>query len=337
MNALIFRGHRVQRRERPEIKILRELFDSRRRHNRTARELSRVKGQIAAMQTQWLDPTGAAHHFAIDLALKSGEQHLCVERIFPQGRISKLDNEEFLFRHVSRQALLAPPVVTRFTTAPFECLISDLGAGTMPTRRDTWKHAHAAIVETLWSCAPPDALVSAHRSSYAELHERLTPDLLARVSIAVNSAGDEALFADLMSQLPRFQDELGKLPRFISNPGFGPHNVWQRANGESIVLDWGDWSIQPLGVGHLPMRGHPGTIDAIIERLRARRSDISDTLTSDGILLAAGCAALERAVERNMFRTALLIAQTLVHGTPSQTSQIDADAEEEEEEERAVA
>ena len=328
VNALVFRQHRTLRAERPESRTLREMFARPQRHTQAKRELSRLDRGATSIQTQWYDPLNGVPSFSIDAIDASGVHSRYVERIFSRANISKLDSEEFLFRHVPREALFAPEFLTRFENMPFECQISELGGLARPVPPHSWSEVQVAIVEALWSLKPPGALVDAYRASHTQLHERLDVELFNRVSIAISSERDEQAFGSFIAGLPQILADLRALPLYIGNAGIELRNVLQRETGEPLILNWSRWSIEPFGTGQLPARGDANALAAMLDRIRSRRNDVPAALGPEKILLAATCAELERAIERGMYQWGLRLAEGIVAGTEAENRPINMEFEE---------
>lgn len=328
VNALIFRHHRTIRPERPESRALREHFSRRQRQKRTESELSRHRPDMHSIKTAWDDPVAGVHSFFIAAENGAQGQTRFVQRVFPRNQIQKLDNEEYLFSQIPRGNLFAPEILSRFEKPPFECQIVDIGdAQQLPLT--AWKTVHPLIVEELWSCEPPRALVDAYQLSHTLLWDRLDADLFERVAIAIGSEKDEQIFLRFTEELPRILSELRDLPLCVCNPDINPRSVLQRGNGAPLIINWGRWSIEALGVEQIAMRGNIQELSALLTRVSERRSDIATPLSAHSVIRANDCANIERAIQRNMYQTALRLAGMVLFASDTDEREADLGSEEE--------
>lgn len=93
----------------------------------------------------------------------------------------------------------------------------------------------------------PDVLLSRYIRSHRLLWDQLEDIKLQQLSILFK---EEDAKQCVISKISKIQDELKRLPLRIYNPHLANANIYaQSPSGETQILHWGKWIIEPLGAG----------------------------------------------------------------------------------------
>ncbi|MDQ2070136.1 hypothetical protein [Natronospira bacteriovora] len=312
VNALVFRDQQLEKQEAKLSRSLRELFDKSQRQDRVSHELQRIEPELHEPDVQWEDSSiPRVNTFRILVEDVPGEFPGQLQmQVFPEKESHKLENEDFLFKHVPREALNSPPVLSRFEMPPFQAQICDYGNGE-PLKQKDFRSANLKLREAIWSVSPPQALSEAFRTSKRLLHQRLNDDYVQRISVAVDTSEDEQIYKTLIADLDVIRTLLSKLPMQIFNPDLKPGAVVQRSDGGHYVMSWTKWSLEPVGVP-VPRTAKRADIEGLIERMRGRRSDIPDWFTADHIHLANDSSIMEKMIGQGKYRAAMAAAARII-------------------------
>ncbi|WP_156035115.1 hypothetical protein [Microbulbifer sp. HZ11] len=104
--------------------------------------------------------------------------------------------------------------------------------------------------DSLLTLEPPETLVHRYRRSKPLLWQRLEPDLFRRLLVAVGSTRQHDGVLRLIDHLPTLKKHLRSLPLTVTNPDFTGANILVGGREDfPLSLNWGRWSLEPLGFG----------------------------------------------------------------------------------------
>lgn len=305
IDAFISPSHQWQRHEPVTGRNLRSLFEKEAHLTKLESALAGHFETPRPITVRWKDSLlGGVSTFV--LTFRSGPSGpYYQEQVFAPYRAHWVKNEDVLFTHIRRDLLNAPVVLKHFTHGPFQCRLCDYGLG-IPPSDAAWNARFAELLEQVWSIEPPDRLVHAFRTSHAFRHDRLTPEFIGRLALAVGSEKEAATLRAFDAVLPTVRVALSEIPLHVSNPDMFRSNTAVRSDGGVSVMIWGRWSLEPIGV-YLPRGPHrtKAKLSAMLARVRQRRPDISEMLSPDHLLLAAACRQLEEEVTDANYEAAL--------------------------------
>lgn len=304
IDTLVFPHHRLQTREPKDQRTLRDLFGKGDREAKIAEELAGLSQAGQRLRIEWRDAAirGMAEFSITAEGGKAPVRHFR-QRVFPPRLKRMIENEDLLFRHIDREAVWAPPVVHRFVHGEYECVVCEAGNGKTPSAAK-WRALKADFVANLWGMELPPALVRIYSSSHRFLHERLTEEFVSRMDIAIDTEAEADGFRRFHDALPAIRDQIGKIPLRLVNSSFAREQTVARADGGLHVLEWGQWSIEPIGTA-LPS----GLVDdrelgALLDKLR-RPAMLDASVTLAHLRLVRDCGLLERAILRGTMKAAL--------------------------------
>ena len=214
-----------------------------------------------------------------------------------------LKNENVLFRHLKRSDIGAPELVLEFDENDFHCQLLSLSDKSEMTPHQ-WKTFNRGMLEQHWSIQPPAALISDYVSSHQLLHQRFDRKLVAKAEIACSNEHIREVFSDFLQRVPEVQSLLKKFPMYIRNQDFHPANAVTGSDGESLLICWGRWSIQPIGV-KLPSGISDSEVEEIIGKVRIKRNDIPDWFGVGHVNFAVKILRIEELLKRQSYVEAL--------------------------------
>ncbi|MCC5809421.1 MAG: hypothetical protein JJU06_03525 [Ectothiorhodospiraceae bacterium] len=309
INALVFRDQQLEEQEKRQQLAFRTLFDKPARQQLAMRHLAPDGESVEAC---WED---SALRFLRLLAITSkganGELVRYQQQVYPPAHRYRLDNEELLFEHVPRARLLAPEVITRFSEGAFECQVCDYGQGVRLGQE--WKQWEWRILQHCWAVEAPVPLADSFQASQRSLHGRFNARMLEKLQIGVDSPEEGRLLAALKQQLPAIQRRLKGMPHYVYNPDLIRENVvFADDDGQSVlVMVWGRWSLEPIGVA-LPAACKDSDLRDAIERLTEEGRVASGSLVPNDFRVASACRKIERLVAREKLKAALAEVEFLL-------------------------
>ncbi len=315
IDPLVFRERQIEKVERPVVRNLREVFAKPVREAAAMRALKSAGVEIASLRSEWEDSSiGSVYAFHLKIErVDDGKQHSLQQQVFSRSRLHLLEHEAYLFEHVPRSALSAPEMLVRFVEGPFECQIVDYGVGE-PCSAEEWKDLVGDLFGRMWAFEPPVELLHAFNTSRPTLEGRLSLDYLQRLELALDSPELVDAYETFLERLPRIRDVLSRIPLCIHNPDMGRARVILDHSGQPLVMTWGRWSIEPIGVA-LPDGLDEAATDQILEEVAGARNLKPGELTSEHLMLAFEFRALERDIAASKYCSALKRIQTIL-GNP---------------------
>jgi len=311
INALVFREHQYRDQEADLTRTLRQIFSKNGRQAR-ARELFASAGLgDVAVDAFWQDSSlGGMNVLALTSSSKDEHVQHWQQQIYLPKQDYRLENEAVLFDYVSRGQMLAPEVLLRFKERPFECQICDAGSGEAVDASE-WGELRMDLLARLMSVRPPPALTRAYTISRPLLQDRLSDDLIQRCEVGVDDDAERKTLEALVQHMSVVRELLYSLPLYIQNPEIRPANVLVDKSGQPMVMTWGKWSLEPVGVGVPDGVGTAG-LDSLTDTLRAERPDLPDGFWNAHLRLGRAVRQLEQRIEVNMFKAALESAQEIL-------------------------
>jgi len=312
VDALVFPQVHFQAPERKDRRAVRDVFCKCEREADVRGLLTSNGLDVQGLEVTWADCaipgliTFTAH---AELSDSESTRYFQLQVFAPQV-VSRLEDEQFLFRHLPRQALNAPDVVGSFSKSSFACQLMEFGDGRGITAAD-WPAAQEVLLLSHWSCVPPDGLLQAFASSRGFLAKRLNGDVVARMEVAADSAVDVDALATFESRLPEIQGLLNQMPVYVQNSHQNRGNLARQSNGELLVMSWSAWTLEPIGAV-LPRRAPPVKLKQWVAYLREHRGDIPSDYSVDHLRLASSCYELERAITREKFNQGLRLVHRIL-------------------------
>lgn len=314
IDPLVFRKHQAALApELPHKQAFRNLFLKSAREELAQRALRWEPGPERSLQVHWMNTAvPGIYLFKItDSDSRLPARVVYQQQIFLPEQLSLLEHEEFLFRHVEREVLLAPPVIARSQEAIFHYQICAAGLGKHLTGND-WTKTLPDILPRLWSVEPPRSLVKAFLSSRRILSRRLTDDFVGRASIAVDESQEAQSLKLLLAALPQVRERLEALPLIIHNPHFTARATLARQNGLPYIMHWVNWSLEPIGYG-LPLAWKDAELMALQGQLSRCHQRLNKVPTVHELRLVAECQRLESAISLESYKDALTQVKK-IHG-----------------------
>ncbi|MBB3192205.1 hypothetical protein [Halomonas cerina] len=230
-------------------------------------------------------------------------------KVFEKNRSSLALHEATLMGE-SVTGLPAPRFVGATQVQKFHCLLYELPAGRPPELGEV-KPQVQFLRRQLLGIDPPSPLCHRYQRSRPMLWQRLNAGLLERLHMAVTSDEQRVELDSLVENLSRLGAMLQALPLVIHQPGLSQDTLWVTDEASPMALDWGRWSLEPLGAGW--PEGAKGL--AYLESAIAETAETRPALHRVAIEeaeLSALAFALERECNRQRYVQALELVPALV-------------------------
>ena len=303
INALIFPEIKMEQPESKDTLAVRDIFHKSARQFNVQKELGNIMSLPEPVEVQWMDTTAPGlYMFFIKAKEKGSETPIFFQKqAFPSKSLQVFENEDYLFTQVSRKEFKAPPIISRYTQAPFMCQIVDYGQGT-PVSNKKWNALHDDLLEHYWSIQPPDNLIRAYCSSHKLLHELLDDNFICRIEIAIDTREEENNFNSFRSELSVVIDTLKVMPLYINNPELTPKNHVQTHDGNIFVMTWGKWTLEPVGS---VMPYDKKRIHQAVENIAKSRQDVPRDFGPEHLFFVFNCRKLGNEINRGAYKAAL--------------------------------
>lgn len=159
------------------------------------------------------------------------------------------------------------------------------------------------IIGEISRYTPPEELVERYRRSKPMLWQRFDKALIERLGMAIPSHRSSVI-QKLLERLSTVVDILSSLPLSVVVPEFAKESVWLGDGTPPVLLNWTQWSIEPLGAG-LAEREH--ILLKLAKELPGRKFRELDTIGSAqrAIRVASLVYIAEEKIVKQRFREAL--------------------------------
>jgi hypothetical protein len=310
IDPLIFHRSRLQERESPEDRIVRELFSKASRGALAQKHLAVARPGLRDLEVCWQDShIKGAYTFVISCAAGDvGRREYFQQQVFPFRQTHFLTNEDFLFSLIPRDALNAPAVLARFQEGSFEGQICEYGEA-LPDER--YGAALERLLADSWSFKPPKKIVTAFKATRAMLPERLTAELVQRLDVASDSAAEQRTRDAVLTGLPDIRAWLERLPLHVVNPDIQQENIIVDAGGGIRMMTWARWAIEPVGAG-IPVRLGRSAMHDLVGQVNSRRADLGTGLMPRDIQFADACWDFEQNIIGGRYKAALRRAAKII-------------------------
>lgn len=307
IDPLVFRHVQVTRKELPEAVNFRQLLTKENREIWVRGMLPEGSSEGAQVSVQWLDsPQKGMNTFLViwDSAPEYERRELLLQVVDTRWR-HLVTNEQYLFMHVSREALLAPENIATVIEDGYAGQLLDVANGVRASN-GLWRRAEGDILLEHWSYGPPKTLLSGYVVSHPLLHQRVTEDFIKKVSLATDTDDEVLLLRKFLGAFPRLSEILKALPLYIYNPDLHRDNVIVSGDGDEqkLVTSWGRWALEPIGV-RLPSRADNNLLEGMLQQLRMKRRDLSEDFGLSHINIAFQMFRLEGLINGQKYKAAL--------------------------------
>ena len=242
------------------------------------------------------------------LCERSGAAPLLLKIFSPAQRLAAAHEAHLLAARLT--TLPAPPLlgVSEFRGHRVHLL----GLGAAVERPDGNSGALALqIQKDLASIAPPKDLQDRFARSRPMLWDRLSKLRLERVGVATEGREDREALDVLLRSHEMIARELRQAPLAIMNPDRTLNNMIRIGDGRLALLNWGSWSIEPVGSGFDP----DYVAEQLAEVLRVSSTAVapeSDEVDRYRAVLAASAYEMDRLCSQQAFSEALRLIPTLL-------------------------
>lgn len=282
------------------------LFNTKVRKKRMVERLERELGiRPQLISYRWLDPRRRqVLTFLIQVRVgESGGVRNLFERVHIPARQRRVKRELLLEEAMPEGSLPRVPVLSRETFNGVMSTLSDLG-DSLPLETEEAKVPRVRLLLELWRTRPSEALLSGWQRSRGSLAQRLSPEWLTRMELAAETARGRRQLATLLGRFEEMVSWIRAVPLFVYNPVLRCHNMCLDPDGRPLLLEWGDWAVEPVGLGLRQLGEFGENPQRLAEECSICLSD-GTPLTGDHLRLVADVAELETLIRQLMLRQAL--------------------------------
>lgn len=279
LNALFFHGHALHAGVEEHEPRFWSLLDRQQRAKWLPEVISGATGApIYNSDTRWISteiPGVAAIHVSPDFLV----------RLFDKGRRSTAQHEITLLSEC-RSKLPALPLSGVDAVGGYSCHIFKGYAGEATSGATTLVGKLLDVRTQLLGTEPPPTLIDRYKRSRPLLPQRITRGVPDRLLSVVAEGAEREMVGQFGRELDRIRAKLSALPLWIHNPHLQASSLGQDASGRVVVIDWGRWSLEPVGAGW-PVKGSSlNAISDVLSDAAAVRRDLVGVVPDDFRLAA---------------------------------------------------
>lgn len=160
------------------------------------------------------------------------------------------------------------------------------------------------LLASLMHVQPSSTLMQRYKRSRPCLWQRLHADNLQKIQIATIDTSQRQQLDRFVEALPKLIELLQRLPVWIFTPDTGFANIYQCANSGPVLLNWGRWSMEPIGAGWPVLR--LGDLAELLGQAQLLRKELQG-LEAWQVELAALCAAIEASCNAQRYSDAIAL------------------------------
>ncbi|MES3675210.1 hypothetical protein QC589_04575 [Halomonas elongata] len=231
-------------------------------------------------------------------------------KLFEKNHSSHALHEATLMGEGVLDLLPAPRFVGATHVQKFHCLLYELPAGNPPPLVEVRRKTQPLRGQLL-AVEPPSQLCHRYQRSRPMLWQRLNVDLLERMYMAITSDEQWAMLDSLMENLTRLAAKLQALPLVLHQPDLSQDTLWVTDDASAIALNWGRWSLEPLGAGWPEGAAELQQLESAIIKAGESRPALREVAIEDAELSALAFA-LERECNRQRYVQALELLPRLM-------------------------
>ncbi len=227
-------------------------------------------------------------------------------KLFDRNKSSRARHEaELLGSAVGRQ-LPAPRWVGAGLVEEFSCHLLELNPDLSLPDDVRPKDMQRDLAIALMPLVPSSGLVQRYVRSRPLLWQRLHRRWFEQLHIAAESPALETMAA-LANAVPDMVGRLQMLPLVIVNPAVAPGHLLVGEDGRLVQLEWGRWSLDPVGSGWPAKAGlMPGLDEALVQAGESRKDLVG--LDPGSVRLAALLSVLESLLQRGQLADGVELA-----------------------------
>jgi len=304
INAIVFPEHQFRKGQHSSAATMRALLDKEARQARTLAALRSAGYAPSTLDVRWHDSAiPGVYLLAVHASDSMGAHSRYQLQVYWPKHDHRLENEAVLFRYIPREQVAAPAVVARFTEGRYPCQLVWAGKGTMPPPKE-WTRQRDSLLEYLIGLQPCDDIIRAYRASHPLMADRLSSELVERLEWAVDDDDERAVYDAFRERLPAIREHLRACPLYLHNPELKRGNVLEDVDGSPMVMTWGNWSLEPVGI-EVPDKGNPADLERAVRVATSSRTDCPQGYGVDHLTLVRTLAQIERKIMNNQLKVAL--------------------------------
>jgi hypothetical protein len=269
-------------------------------------------------QVEWLQ-SGVPNMIALFIKSKAGHHYLI--KLFDSGRQSLAVHEATLTGE-NIKFLPAPKLIANTQVKQFKCLIYELPEGRCSGRLEV-KHWMEPVRGLMMSVEPPPSLVQQYGRSRPSLWQRLDAKVVERLVICARSDSERLLSRQLQETLFELQEHLRQLPPVLVNPDINVSSLYF-AHEDRLLLNWGRWSIDPVGSGWQDGEKQLDQLAGYLEEAARSRSSLVGVFI-ESVELSALTFAFEAKCSRQLFSEAFELLPGMLERLDRVSNRTDVD------------
>ena len=223
-------------------------------------------------------------------------------KIYELNRSSQAKHELMLLSENSKE-LPALQLIGGTQIEGFNCLVYRLVNGATP-EFSTYRNSLLRFRIELLATPVTSKFANHYQRSKPLLWQRLKLLPLERLQMAANTVEDKVLLEQFYKCLPKINQILSSVPLSVLNPSTSKDALWLLSEAECISLQWGEWSLEPVGAGWPESETDLKKLNHFWPQIVKKRRDLKN-VSLRHVEIAALVFALERDFNRQRFSQVL--------------------------------
>ncbi|BFM20124.1 hypothetical protein [Gilvimarinus japonicus] len=317
LNALFFKGHALTQADDQQMEFW-TLFAPQAREG-WLRELLIEQLSITPerLRINW-HQTGVNDLVALEIEAHDSEDTLLGRYLIRlYGRTPSLlaSHEATLLLDDTSEHLPALPLLATGQVGKWHCHILSLPSGFVSV--NPIKHLKHYLT-ALWEYTPPEDLAARYARSHPMLWQRLDASVIERLYMAADN-DDRPLVRELEERLPTMLATLKTLPLVVVNPSITVNTLLQNAEGELRVTYWGNWRLEPLGIGWPLGKKSLADLPRGLQRAGEQRPELK-SVDAQAVVLAALLFKFDEMCNKQLYQDALALIPQLLEARCSKSA-----------------
>ncbi|TDA95479.1 hypothetical protein [Halomonas marinisediminis] len=319
LNAIFFHGKSLQTEQSVKRRSVWDLLEFSERSYWVSIALSEVLETLVdpkEVQAEWLQSTISNVAMLKVSYYKNSDLEYYLIKIYEVNRTSFALHESTLLAS-QQNNIPAFLWIGGAKIAKFYCSVYEFRPGKIPSPIETRQKIENVRLQLL-KVELNESLVNLYTRSKPFLWQRVNEAFLKKLYSGVDGPEQLALVDELFLIINEINARLSRLPLILVNQDVNRESLWiPDGDDDAILLNWGRWSIEPIGASWPHDSESLDTLFKAIESGKDKRKDFLEISLSD-VAISSILYALEQACDRQRFAEAVALLPDLLERVNSE-------------------
>ncbi|WP_287123971.1 hypothetical protein [Chromohalobacter sp.] len=244
LDALFFHGKALVSQSDRQDRTMWPLLHKQARNQWVSVVLGEFLGQNVEYVTCFWHQLGQANVAGLNVFCNG---HIYLIKLFEVNRSSLALHEATLMGEGMKN-IPSPRFVGVTKVQKFHCVVYAIPSGHKPEARE-FKPLALSLRTQLLAVETPESTCHRYKRSRPMLWQRLDASLIERLGVAITCTDQQVVLNSFLNALPSLSKILQGLPLVLHQPDLARDMVWVSDDDTPLMLNWGRWSLEPVGAG----------------------------------------------------------------------------------------